>query len=59
MNHLKNKDNQQSKKNDLNSKKSEEEIIDETLIETFPASDSPSWYGGKDIKSRHNQDFIP
>ncbi|STX51410.1 Uncharacterised protein [Legionella busanensis] len=58
MNHLKNKENQ-PKKSDLNSKKSDEEIIDETLKETFPASDAPSWYGGKDIKNRYNPDFTP
>ncbi|MGQ3888273.1 hypothetical protein ACQUW5_04460 [Legionella sp. CNM-1927-20] len=50
MNHRKKKKDQQLKKNDLNSNKSDEDIIDETLKETFPASDAPSWYGGKDIK---------
>lgn len=30
----------------------DDEIIDETLEETFPASDSPSWYAGKDIEPR-------
>ena len=38
------------KKKDLNSKKAVEKKVDETLKETFPASDAPSWYGGKDIK---------
>ncbi|STX28833.1 Uncharacterised protein [Legionella beliardensis] len=38
------------KKNNLNSKKAIEKKVDETLKETFPASDAPSWYGGKDRK---------
>ncbi|WP_419420427.1 hypothetical protein ACNVED_03765 [Legionella sp. D16C41] len=50
MKHLKKRKNQRLQKNDLHSPKTAEEIIDETLEETFPASDAPSWYGGKDSK---------
>ncbi|MGQ3890128.1 hypothetical protein ACQUW5_14000 [Legionella sp. CNM-1927-20] len=50
MNHLTKKRNHSLKKNDLDYKKSVEKMVDETLKDTFPASDAPSWYGGKDKK---------
>lgn len=44
------KDQEDQVKESSKSKKSQQEaMIDETLEDTFPASDSPAWYGGKDI----------
>lgn len=33
----------------------DEELVDETLEETFPASDAPAWYAGKDKDKKKQQ----
>lgn len=42
--------NEQAKEKNADHKITEDAMIDQTLEDTFPASDPPAWYGGKDKK---------
>lgn len=40
----------QAKENKKKKQAQEDAMVDQTLEDSFPASDPPAWYGGKDKK---------